>query len=150
MRPKLASVLILLGAVFLLCFTSGRAMAGDMDFEAQLIWGTNETSPITEKLKPIGPMLEAKLKKSPFKWEHYYEINREKFTVPSNKEKIVAMSKECEIRVQNLGKDEIRFQLYGKGKLVDTLSQPLPKGQLLVHGGDAENSSAWFIVLRQN
>jgi hypothetical protein len=132
-----------------LLLTAARCGAADMDFEAQLIWGTNETSPVTEKLHPIGPKLEAKLKKSPFKWEHYYEIRYEKFSVAKDKEKTVQMSKECEIRVGNLGHDDIKFQLYGKGKLVDTLSQPLPKGQLLIHGGDAENSSAWFIVLRQ-
>jgi hypothetical protein len=149
MRPKFASACWLVGAAFLLFFSSAHAGSGDMDFEAQLIWGTNETSPITEKLNPVGQNLQAKLKKSPFKWEHYYEINREKFTVSLNKEKAVKMSKECEIRVQNLGKDEIKFQLYGKGKLADTLSQPLPKGQLLIHGGDAENSTAWFVVLRQ-
>lgn len=148
MRPKFASACFSLCVAFLFLVTAARA--ADMDFEAQLIWGTNETSPVTEKLRAIGPKLEAKLKKSPFKWEHYYEINQQRFSVGLNKQKAVAMSKECEIRVTNLGKDDIKFELYGKGKLVDTLTQPLPMGQLLIHGGDAENSTAWFIVLRQH
>ena len=43
----------------------------------------------------------------------------------------------------------VKFQLIGKGKLANTVTQALPKGQLFVTGGDAENSTAWFVVLKQ-
>jgi hypothetical protein len=43
----------------------------------------------------------------------------------------------------------VKFSLFGKGKLANTVTQALPNGQLLVTGGDAENSTAWFVVLRQ-
>jgi hypothetical protein len=33
--------------------------------------------------------------------------------------------------------------------LVNTVTQALPKGELLIVGGDAENDTAWFVVIRQ-
>jgi hypothetical protein len=127
---------------------SAHAGSGEMNIEAQLIWGTNDTKP-DSKLRPVGAVLSGKLKHSPFKWERYFEMHREDFKVNLNEEKIITMSRNCVIKVTNLGNDQVKFQLVGKGKLVNTVSQVLPKGQLLITGGDAENSTAWFVVLRQ-
>ena len=119
-----------------------------MTIEAQLIWGANQARPET-KLKVVGPKLSDKLKHSPFKWDHYYECNRQTFKVSLNEEKSVTMSKRCEIKVTNLGDSQIKFELYGNGQLVNTVTQALPKGELLITGGNAENSTAWFVILRQ-
>src|SRR6185369_17019280 len=96
------------------------AVAEELSLEAQLVWGTNDSKPPADsktKLVPIGPKLEAKLKKSPFKWEHYYEVRREKFSLKRNEEKAVPMSKNCEIKVKNLGDEQVSLQLIGKGTL---------------------------------
>src|ERR1051325_5023981 len=149
MRLRLISGFLLIAAAFSLTVQTARAAAGEMNFEAQLIWGSNDSTPPSSKLKPVGPKLEEKLKKSPFRWEHYYEVNQEKFTVALHKEKAVTMSKECEIRVANLGNQQIKFQLYGKGTLANTVTQALPLKELLITGGNSENSTGWFVVLRQ-
>jgi hypothetical protein len=117
-------------------------------FEAQLIWGTNEkqTDP---KLKPADSKLAEKLKKSPFKWDHYFEMHKETIKLKLNEEKTVTMSRNCVISVTYLKDDNIKFQLFGKGTLANTVTQALPKGRLLITGGDAENSTAWFVVLKQ-
>jgi hypothetical protein len=148
MRP--GSICLWLFFVTALLFSTGSAQAGsgDMNIEAQLIWGTNDLKP-DPKLKPVGPNLSAKLKNSPFKWDHYFEMHRETFTLKANEEKPITMSRVCEIKVTNLGDEQVKFQLFGKGQLANTVTQALPKGHLLITGGDAENSTAWFVVLRR-
>ena len=76
-------------------------------------------------------------------------MHRELFKLRLNEEKTITMSKTCVISVTNIGGDQVKFSLFGKGKLANTVTQALPNGQLLVTGGDAENSTAWFVVLRQ-
>lgn len=149
MRSALICACVLLAAALLLPLgTVAADSTGGMKIEAQLIWGTNDTKP-DSKLRPVGAILSGKLKHSPFRWEHYFEVNREDFKVSLNEEKTVTMSRHCYIVVKNVGDNQIKFQLYGKGKLANTVTQELPKGQLLVTGGDAENSTAWFVVIRQ-
>ena len=140
--------MLLVAMALLLPVASVRAETGDMTIEAQLIWGTNDTKP-DPKLKPADSKLATKLKGSPFKWDHYFEMHRETFKLRLNEQKTVTMSRNCVISVTNLGNDQVKFSLFGKGQLANTTTQALPKDQLLVTGGDAENSTAWFVVLRQ-
>jgi hypothetical protein len=140
--------MLLVAMALLLPIASVRAETGDMTIEAQLIWGTNDTKP-DPKLKPSDSKLAEKLKHSPFKWDHYFEMNRQTFKLKLNEEKTVTLSRNCQVSITNLGNEQVKFQLYGKGVLANTTTQALPKGQLLVTGGDAENSTAWFVVLRQ-
>jgi hypothetical protein len=153
MRPvwysgPIRACILLVAMALLLPVASVRAETGDMTIEAQLIWGTNDTKP-DSKLKPAEAKLAAKLKGSPFKWDHYFEMHRETFKLRLNEEKTLTMSRNCVISVTNLKDEQVKFQLFGKGKLANTVTQALPTGQLLVTGGDAENSTAWFVVLRQ-
>ena len=149
MRPGLfCACLLFLVAALVFPVDSAFADSGDMTIEAQLIWGTNDSKP-DAKLKPAGPILSEKLKHSPFKWDHYFEMHREVIKLRLNEEKTITMSRNCVISITNLGGDQVKFSLFGKGKLANTVTQALPNGQLLVTGGDAENSTAWFVVLRQ-
>ena len=155
MRPGLirASWLLMVAALFFAAASaraqsSTSAQSGAANFEAQLIWGTNDKQS-DPKLKPADPKLVEKLKHSPFKWDHYYEMHRETLKLRLNEEKTVTMSRNCVISVTYLKDEQIKFQLIGKGQLANTVTQALPKGQLLVTGGDAENSTAWFVVLKQ-
>lgn len=148
MRPGLICVCVLFVAGLLFSTGSAHAETGDANFEALLVWGTND-SKTDSKLKAADPKLAEKLRGSPFKWDHYFEMHREVFKLRLNEEKTLSMSRNCVISVTNLKDDQIKFQLFGKGKLANTVMQSLPKGQLLVTGGDAENSTAWFVVLRQ-
>lgn len=149
MTPRLISACWLIAALLLPASSTLAAPdTGTINLEAQLVWGANEAKP-DSKLKPVGPKMSERLKNSPFKWDHYFEVNRQTFKVKFNEEKAVPMSKHCEIRVTNLGDSQVKLELIGKGQLVNTVTQSLPKGELLVIGGDAENSTAWFVILRQ-
>ncbi len=144
-------------AIFLLlvsAFALGlplRSLAGsnDMKLEAKLVWGTNEDKSPDPKHKPVSPELADKLKNSPFKWKYYYEVKSDCFTLPKSEEKTISMSKTCEIRIKNVDDSQVELRLFGKGKQVSKTTQPLPKGEWLVTGGNAENATAWFVVLRR-
>lgn len=149
MRPGLFCVCLLIVAALYFPATMAQAASDTITIDARLIWGTNE--PKTDsKLKSVGPRLSDKLKHSPFKWEYYYECNAQKpFTLKRKEGKRVTMSKRCEIEVTNLGNSTIQLDLYGNGQLVNTVTQALPKGEFLIVGGESENSTAWFVVVRQ-
>lgn len=142
---RLAVVLVLLA------FTADGANAStkEMKLEAILVWGTNDDSSPDPGHKEVEPEVEKKLKKLPFKWKNYFEVNRKDFSVQKDGSKKIELSKDCEIKVRNLGDGNVELTLYGKGKAVGTIKQALPKGELLVTGGNAENLTAWFVVLRQ-
>lgn len=142
--------LILLALGCLLMLSTGlSACAAELKLEAQLIWGTNDKKSPNPDHKPVDAGVEKRLKKLPFKWQNYFEVNRKQFAVAQDDTKKVVLSKDCEIKVRNLGKGVVEVQLFGKGELVSKISQALPKGEWLVTGGNAANLTSWFVVLRQ-
>lgn len=145
-----ASFLVAAALLFPASAVCAASDTGTLNIESQLVWGTNNPKPDT-KLKPVGPKMSARLKGSPFKWDHYFEVNRQtnKVKFGDGNEIRITMSRNCEIRITNLGDSQIRCKLYGHGVLVSDVTQALPKPELLVIGGDAENSTAWFVILRQ-
>lgn len=143
-----ASFLTALALLFPGSAVCAAADNGKLKIESQLVWGTNDPKPATG-LRLVGPKMSARLKSSPFKWDHYYEVNRQTNSVTLNGETRVKMSKNCEISITNLGDSQLRCRLFGHGVLVSDVTQALPKGELLVIGGDAENATAWFVILRQ-
>lgn len=150
MRPGLLCSSVLLTLVLLfpgiaLCAPSDTST---LNIESQLVWGTDGPKPNTN-LKLVGPKMSARLKGSPFKWDHYYEVNRQTNKVKFNGTTTVKMSKNCEIQITNLGDSKLECKLFGHGVLVSDVTQALPKGELLVIGGDAENATAWFVIVRQ-
>jgi len=136
-------------AAVLLLLIAGPALAGDLKLEAQLIWGTNESKSPNPRHKPVEEPVAQKLKELPFKWTHYFEVNRKEFTVSKEESRRVSMSEECEIQVRRLEDEQVELTLYGKGKRVGRVTQKLPKSEMLVLGGNAPNYTAWFVVLRR-
>jgi hypothetical protein len=152
MRFNRISATVLLGLVpFVIPQLTAAAdpHAGDLKLEAHLIWGANDAKSPDPQHKPVDPEVAKKLRQSPLKWQHYFEVTRKQFVVPTAGAKKVAMSKDCEINVRNLGNSSVELSYFGKGQLVGKITQALPKGELLVIGGNAPNFTAWFVVLRQ-
>lgn len=123
--------------------------ASELKLEATLIWGTNDEKSPDPKHKAVDSKLAKKLSKLPFKWQNYFEVNRVKFNVAEDQTQKIELSKECTIKVRNVGKSTVEVQLYGKGELVSKISQTLTREECLVTGGNAANLTAWFVVLRQ-
>lgn len=148
-RLTLVSRLGCVLALLTLAVGARGALAGDLKLDAQLVWGTNDAKSPDPTHKPVGPNTQKKLRSLPFNWTNYFEVNRQQFTVPNAVEKRVSMSKDCDIRVKNLGNNSVEMVLYGQGRKVGFIKQALPKGELLVTGGNAANFTAWFVVLKQ-
>lgn len=150
--PKTSVVPKLFGATLaflLLLSISVRAADTDLKLEAQLIWGSNDAPAKDATNNLVGPKIEKKLKRLPFRWEHYYVVNTQVFNVSPTETANVKMSDDCEIVVKNAGDERVELSLIGKGQPVGKINQSLRKGQTLVTGGNAENLTGWFIVLRQ-
>jgi hypothetical protein len=128
------------------------AVAGQEDqaFRATLVWGTNTPKPSDAQLQPVAPDVARKLGTLPFKWEHYYTVESKRFQVASGGRKTVKMSDQCEIVVKPVDKQTVELSLRGEGKRVGKVTQKLPPDDMLVVGGNAENFTAWFVVLRRD
>jgi len=127
-----------------------RAQAADMKLQAFLLWGTDDTKPPQGKAyKPVEPDIMQKLKDLPLKWTNWFEVNRKDFAVPQGTTKEVPMSEKCQVNVSKISAHELEVSLIGKGKEVVKRKQALPKGEILVLGGNAPNSTAWLVVLKR-
>jgi hypothetical protein len=137
-------------ALVLLACVGTRAQAADTKFQVFLLWGTDDTKPPEGKTyKPVNPEISQKLKDLPLKWAHWFEVNRVDFVVPQDATKDVPISEKCQVSVKKLAGAEVEVSLAGKGKEVVKRKQSLPKGEMLVLGGNAPNSTAWLVLLKR-
>ena len=137
-------------ALVLLACAEFRAQAADMKLQAFLLWGTDDTKPPEGKTyKHAGPDIMHKLKELPLKWTNWFEVNRKEFTVMVGEVKEVAISEKCKLNVSKISGTEVEVLLIGKGKEVVKRKQSLPKGEMLVLGGNAPNSTAWLVALKR-
>jgi len=152
MRLKLAFANLVVGlfAVFFLFATAtARAAAGDMKIEAQLIWATNDKSDPNPEHKPVAPEIREKLKQLPLKWANYFEVNKIALDLSKGESGNAKLSDKCEVTVKNLEGTQVEVALIGKGDPVWKRIQSLPKGEVLVLGGNAPNSTAWLVALKR-
>ncbi len=127
------------------CFPH-TAEAEGINYQARLIWGTDEMKPEKPNLKELDAKTKDKLK-AIFKWKNYFEVDSQVVMVGANELKKVKMSTKCEIEIQDLGKNGVEVKLFGEGKLNKKVKQVLPAGECLVMAGDDSNANAWFVML---
>ena len=142
-------IALVAAAVCITGFVRGAVHAGELNVEAQLIWGTNDPSSPNPKHKAVEPAISKKLSKTPLKWKNYFEEERKTVSIPQGTPKKLKMSESCELELNNLGGDKIEAKLYGKGKQVIRRVGSLADNEILIIGGDAENDTAWLITLRK-
>jgi hypothetical protein len=153
MRHRLNSVhpaaWLALGLIWL-ALGQGRLMAADprLKFEAQLIWATNDHQSPDPTHKAVDADILKKLQDLPLKWTNYFSVNRRVIEVGATPAKM-AMSEKCEIEVKNVGNGSLEVALFGKHEQLVKRTQALPKGETLVLGGNAPNSTAWLVVLKR-
>lgn len=137
-------------ALVLLAGGEVRAQPAAMQLQAFLLWGTDESKPPEGKTyKPVEPDVRQKLRDLPLKWTNWFEVNRVAFAVPQGAVKEVPVSAKCQVNVKKITGSEVEVSLIGKGKEVVKRKQSLPKGEILVLGGNAPNSTAWLVVLKR-
>ena len=139
----------LLTATLLLPAFMAVAAAADLKLEAQLVWGTSEAKSPDPKHKSVDADVRHKLASLPLKWSNYFEVNRQKFTVAPEATKRADLSEKCAVEVKNLGDDKVEVVLFGKGKEIWKGMQHLPRGEILILGGNAPAESAWLVTLKR-
>ena len=132
-----------------LCATLAQAAGSKMKVEAQLIWATNDAKSPNPKHKPVDADTLKKLQGLPLKWSNYFQVNKIMVELPQGELKKASLSEKCELEMKNLDSTKVEVTHFGKGKKVGTRIQALPKGEMLVLGGNAPNSTAWFVVLKR-
>ena len=134
----------------LLVLTDTVARAGDMKLEAQLVWGAHTNKAPNPNIKPVEEEVRKKLAELPLRWTNYFEINRRQFSVPRGKSGKTSLSEKCAVEVKSLeGKKVEVFWYNKKGELVGRQTQPMGKGEMIVLGGNAPNSTCWLLTLKR-
>lgn len=126
------------------------AQAAEVKLQAFLLWGTDDSKPPEGKAyQPVNPDIRRKLKELPLKWTNWFEVKRVECEVAEGVSKEVTVSDKCQLNVSKLAGSELEVTLIGKGKEVVKRKQSLPKGEMLVLGGNAPNATAWLVVLKR-
>jgi len=137
-------------AAMVLAYAQLAAQAGDLKLQTQLVWGTDDAKPPEGKsCKPVEPDIQKKLRELPLKWKNYFEVKRTDFALAPALIKKVPLSEKCELNVLNQSNSTVEVSLIGKGKEVVKRTQSLPKGEILVLGGNAPNATARFVILKR-
>jgi len=140
----------LLSALFFLSQAASQALAGEAKFEAQLVWASNDKKSPDPKHKPVSAEMREKLGKLHLKWENFFEVNTTAFSISKGGTNKVVMSNKCSLEVRLLEGDKVEVSVFGKkGDRSCKQNQPLPKGELMVFGGNAPDATAWLVVLRR-
>src|SRR5271165_1520040 len=97
-RGPLWVVIILMAAAL----GAGRAPAADfVTVELSLIWGTNDPQSPDPNHKPVDADAAKLLDNSPYRWKHYFLVNRRVEEVPVNSTKHkLEMSKQCQLDIK--------------------------------------------------
>ncbi|HET7625573.1 MAG TPA: hypothetical protein VFM25_09935 [Verrucomicrobiae bacterium] len=133
----------------LLAFATMAAHAKELKFQAQLVWATNTNTEKSVDHKLVDAPVRQKLEELPLKWKNYFLIHNVHFSVPQSGSKEAVLSKKCTIRIKDIDGKNFEISLIGKDKPVLKRTQSLPKGEMLVLGGNAPNSTAWLVVLKR-
>lgn len=133
-------------ALCLLLLATATAHAADsaLKLEAQLVIGTND--PHQTNGVPVSVKVAKKLATLPLKWQHYFTVNSQQFSVAKDESKEVSLSSKIQITVKNFGDEIIKMTLVNNGRNVGDVKKPLPKGHVIVLGYNAANS---IVVLQQ-
>lgn len=137
------------GVLALLLTTNVFAAEKGVKLEVQLLWGTNDSKSPDPKHKKVEPEVKKKLADLPLKWSNYFEVNRKVLEISAGASRKEELSDKCLVEIKNNGRSKVEVSLIGAGQQVITQSLNLPKGEALVVGGNAPNSTSWLIFLKR-
>jgi hypothetical protein len=138
----------ILAAVLLLGLQAVSACAADL--ETQLIWATRDSTSPNPRHRPVDADVARKLAGLPlgWKWPHFFMENRRDFLLATAVQRI-ELSRKCAVEVRDVGGNRVEVTLFGNGRLVWRGVQPLPRGEILVLGGNAPGDNAWLVTLKR-
>lgn len=117
-------------------------------YYVQLIRGNNNSEPPTPDSIAIGPKLSAKLH-AVFSWTNYWEIARQEVAIAAGQKARVRLTSEREVEISLATKGQRTVTAFAAGESVGTTTQGVGE-EMTIFGGDRENKTSWFIVIRRN
>jgi hypothetical protein len=130
-------------------FTVAAARAAEpLRVRARLVWGTNEEKSPDKNHKPVEPAL-AKRMTNAFKWKYYFEVNEQKENIAPGQTKRLKMSDHCTVDIKFLPDGRAEVKLFGEGKPISSITQPLREDWPLILSGNAKNDTAWLVVIER-
>jgi hypothetical protein len=126
------------------------AAAGEkaLVYYVQLIRCSDQEQPPEPGSRRIGPKLAERFQ-CVFRCRNYWEINQEKVEVLPSKSARVRLhnGRDVEIDLSQPGKRKV--STFHKGRLIDRTIEPVGENMTLI-GGDRDQTSHWFIVVRRD
>lgn len=114
-------------------------------YQIEVVRGTSSDRPEEPGWKPVGPGVAERL--SPFRWKHYWEVQRQILTVTPAKPVRAVLVPDRAIELRLLTPDTSEIRLFRKGRLVRKSTQP-SAARISIMGGDREEGQCWFVVVR--
>lgn len=122
--------------------------ARQVSFYVQFIVGTNAEKPASPEWKEVGAKLSGTL--SPvFRWEHYWEVNRNHVVVTRGRVIHVPLGDERELHIRLLSESQAELSLFKTGELRRKLVRKID-GEMSILGGDKDERDGWFVVVRRD
>jgi hypothetical protein len=140
----------ILGVLFVAFILNGSPSAEHQSntFYVQLVRGNNDDSPPEPGSRPVGIKVARHLR-SAMNWKNYWELDRRQVAVCCGKTMRVCLSKEREVEIDLSNRKCRKVTAFENGKVVQRISRPLGEGMTLI-GGERDQESAWFIVVRRD
>jgi hypothetical protein len=134
-------------------FFSTEAFAEDTTLRVQLVWGTNDPKPESDKhLKEVDAKLADELR-SLLKWMNYFQVEEKVIALPKKGDQKLKLSPKCEVVLRFKDENTVEIQLIGEGQLYGKPQQKqlqeLKGGHRWTIGGkDTQKwGDAWFVVV---
>ena len=124
----------------------GQADERAITYYVQLVRGTDTEKPPAPACRPAGPRLVATFRPV-MKWKNYWEISCKCVTLKAGSTTRVHLGNGREVQIDLSLPRKRKVTSYLNGSVVDCTTSP-QSDQMTITGGDRDQQSAWFIVVR--
>ena len=144
MRPWIFIALL----VVLVLALAVRPQAETITFYVQLVRGCDGDTPPEPNSRKVGPRIIEKVR-GPLRWEGYWEIDRQEvLLVPGHATK-VRLAKKFLVGIDLTDQHHRKVTASQNGRVIAKLCVPR-EGAMTVIGGNRDEQSSWFIVVRRD
>jgi hypothetical protein len=127
---------------------AAKAEGGPVTYYVQLVRGSDSDQAPQAMSNQVGNKL-AKRFHGVFKWKYYWEICQRQVEVLPGRILKVPLCNGRDVEIDLTKQEKRAVTAYQDHKLVDQTIQPVGEAMTLI-GGDRDQKSAWFIVVRRD
>jgi hypothetical protein len=128
---------------------SGSVGPHGKTFEVYMVYGTKGDEALNPRYRPIGAELAKKIRELPLRLVDYYLVCSKRCRVPQQGSRMCALDDNCEFEITDSADSQVDVLVTRKGIRCGKRRQLLAKGEFLVFGGNAPNSSCWLVFVKR-